>query len=910
MPSCPACAQEVPNDALFCARCGGPLAVSSEVPTRLDDRPPGGAAARSRGHMASSSSAASSGGRFLPGVVLVDRYRIVALLGKGGMGEVYRADDLKLGQAVALKFLPEALEQDADRLQRFLNEVRTARQVSHSNVCRVYDVVEMDGHHFLSMEYVDGEDLASLLRRIGRLPKDKAIELGRQLAAGLATAHDAGVLHRDLKPANVMVDGRGRAKITDFGLAGLAGEIHGDEIRSGTPAYMAPEQLDGSEVTVKSDLYSLGLVLYELFTGKPPFRAASAADLRRMQTETAPTSPSSFVEGFDPAVERLILRCLDPDPARRPQSAMAVAAALPGGDPLAAAVAAGETPSPEMVVEAGAVGGLRPGVATALLAGFLALVGAILFLGDRIMPMRLVPLPKPPQVLEEKAREILASLHHDTEPLDFMSDFVPHVDYLQELRRGEGNAGLQPFRAGQPSALRFFYRESPYPLVRMSSGSIQGWMIDPPNDQPGMAIVGLDPSGRLVHLEIVPPDRDATDTPVEEPDWSPLFKAAGLDPVEFAATQPTWNPPFYADTRAAWEGVYPDAPDISIRLEAAAYRGRPMAFRIIEPWTRTAAAPPDRPTTLRRIAQALPSLWYVAVLLGAGFVALRNLRLGRGDRKTALRLALYLGAVRFLWFFGAHHLASTAELGLLIAHIAWSLYRVGMIYMFYLALEPYARRLWPRMLTSWMRLAAGRFRDPLVGRDLLLGSLVGALFTGSRMLGEWIDQARGSSSGGIEIDWFGEPLRGLRHAVTAVIGIHSVSVFDAFMPIMMFLILRLLLRRTWAAIAVVTLLVVFMFNPAAGAPPLGFLIGLGLSLTVFWLTFLRLGFLALVISLSWSALYLELPLTPDLSSWHATATLLCLLVTVGVAAFGFRTSLAGRPLLGDELSEARAPARS
>ena len=157
-----------------------------------------------------------------PGTVLAGRYRIVGLIGRGGMGEVYRADDLRLEQPVALKFLPHGLDAEEERLARFYREVRVARQVSHSSVCRVYDVAEADGHLFLSMELVDGENLASLLRRIGRLPADKALDIARQLCAGLAAAHEKGVLHRDLKPANVMLDGQGNVRITDFGLAGLA----------------------------------------------------------------------------------------------------------------------------------------------------------------------------------------------------------------------------------------------------------------------------------------------------------------------------------------------------------------------------------------------------------------------------------------------------------------------------------------------------------------------------------------------------------------------------------------------------------------------------------------------------------------------------------------------------------------
>jgi len=169
--------------------------------------------------------------------------------------------------------------------------------------------------------------------------EDKAVQIARQLCAGVQAAHAQGILHRDLKPANVMIDGRGNVKITDFGLAGLEETIQDGEIRSGTPAYMAPEQFAGKEVTVKSDIYSLGLVLYELFTGKPAFEASSLTEMRRLHSDATPSSPSSHVEGFDPAVEKAILRCLEKDPRDRPVSALAVSAALPGGDPLAAALA-------------------------------------------------------------------------------------------------------------------------------------------------------------------------------------------------------------------------------------------------------------------------------------------------------------------------------------------------------------------------------------------------------------------------------------------------------------------------------------------------------------------------------------------------------------------------------------------
>ena len=179
---------------------------------------------------------ASDAGRFTPGAIVAGRYRLVALLGRGGMGEVYRADDLTLDHPVALKFLPEGAHA---RIEQLHNELRVARQVSHKNVCRLYDLGDADGRRFLTLAYVDGEDLASLLRRIGRFPQDRAIEIARQLCAGVAAAHERGVIHRDLKPANVMIDGEGHVRITDFGIASAAPDT--DTAPAGTPQYMAPD---------------------------------------------------------------------------------------------------------------------------------------------------------------------------------------------------------------------------------------------------------------------------------------------------------------------------------------------------------------------------------------------------------------------------------------------------------------------------------------------------------------------------------------------------------------------------------------------------------------------------------------------------------------------------------------------
>ncbi len=414
------------------------------------------------------------------------------------MGEVYRAEDLKLGNVVALKFLPASLQSDTAALAGFHAEVRNARQVSHPNVCRVYDIGEVDGKHFLTMEYIDGEDLASLLRRIGRLPADKALETAHQICAGLAAAHDCGLLHRDLKPANIMLDGRGRVRITDFGLALSNEDATGRSETAGTPAYMAPEQIGKGEASVRSDIYSLGLVFYELFTGRLPYKADTPIEWRRAHLESSPRTPSSVVKDIDPVVEKAILRCLQKDPAQRPSSVRQVAAAFPGGDPLAAALAAGETPSPEMVAASGETEGLRPLVAWVLLAGVVVGVTAVILMSAQTMLYRRVPLETPPEVLAQRARDILHSVGYSEPPADTAMGFYEGRAFLRYI--AEHDKSKTRWDHLETGAFVFWYRGSPRPLAAQSFssdaplfGSV--WMDDPPLDKSGMTLVRLNPLG-------------------------------------------------------------------------------------------------------------------------------------------------------------------------------------------------------------------------------------------------------------------------------------------------------------------------------------------------------------------------------------------------------------------------------
>jgi hypothetical protein len=267
--------------------------------------------------------------RFSPGeVIAAGRYTILGPLGGGSLGEVYKAHDQIMDQDVALKFLALGQSGGDPSCSRFVSEVAMAREVAHPNVVRVYDVGQLpDGEVFLSMEFIDGEDLASLLRRAGRLSREKTVQIARELCAGLGAAHDQGVLHRDLKPSNIVIDGDGHVHIADFGVAALVPTAADEIPLAGTPAFMAPGLFHHRQPSKQSDLYALGLVLYEVATGKEPFGGVPADGL---QAVASLIPPSLLCPDIEPALERAILQCLEEDPSRRPESAEAVAAILPG----------------------------------------------------------------------------------------------------------------------------------------------------------------------------------------------------------------------------------------------------------------------------------------------------------------------------------------------------------------------------------------------------------------------------------------------------------------------------------------------------------------------------------------------------------------------------------------------------
>jgi serine/threonine-protein kinase len=803
------------------------------------------------------------------------------------MGEVYRADDLKLGQLVALKFLPADVERDPDRLERFLTEVRMSLRVTHPNVCRVFDVGQIEERHFLSMEFVDGEDLASLLRRIGRLPEDKAVEISRQLCAGLAAAHEEGVLHRDLKPANIMIDGRGRAKITDFGLAGATEGIEGREARVGTPQYMAPEQVSGGALSERTDIYALGLVLYELFTGKRAFDIRNLDDLQRFATST-PTNPSSHVSGLNPLVERAILRCLDADPAKRPQSADALAAALPGGDPLAMALAAGDTPSPEMVAAAGSDAGLRPAVARVILAATLVLIIPCALMAGRVSFNAVAAPTRSPDVMVERARDLLRNLGYPASFGDRGWGFEHNVSYLNRRPADRAKDGFD----GQAAQAQYFwYREAPVLLERRYFVEPYFlptlWDFDPPMVYSGDVMVRLDREGRLRSLESVSPQRPPS--PSGPANWAALFAAAGLEMTAWRPDAPQLAPRFYADERVAW---IPAATrdDHLVRVEGASIHGRPIAFSLVYPWTTAFRDLGSERTEGQRAADLVAVTIVSALMVAAVVVARRNLKLDRADRRGATRLALAVALLTAAsWALAEHHLPSIWELYLVLLGLGWTLFCAAIVAAFYLALEPYVRRIWPSMIISWSRAMAGAVKDPLVGRDLLIGCAAG---TGTLLVELASLWATGAAAGVLQfLDVNPAPLLGTTRAASGLAMTVVWAVFLAFLYLLLLLGLRRLLRREWTAILGAALIMTAPHPLASPLPwltlPFSFVTELALFTTL-----ARVGLVAtMTVHVTMNTLS-NYPVTWPLTAWYSGIGLVGPGVIAAVAILGYRLATA------------------
>ena len=509
-----------------------------------------------------------------------------------------------------------------------------------------------------------------------------------------------------------------------------------------------------------------------------------------------------------------------------------------------------------------------------------------------------MPLDKSPEVLADRAATMIKRFGYTEAAAERVYGFSRNSNYLGYLMEHDDSPGrFAQLRAGRPWAMTFEYRQSPRRLQPRNYWDVT--FNDPPLAESGMINTRLDTEGRLIDFYCFPPALEPA-AGATGFDWSQLFAAAELDMADFKPAASQWVPPVAYDQRAAWEGVFPEQPDIPLRVEAASFAGRPVYFETVGPWTRPARLGQAEPSARDKGQQVLVLVIVIACIIGGGVLARRNLRLGRSDRRGAFRLALFVFVVWVLgWVFSANHVPTTSPINGVMplawtTPIVWALYTAGFLWVFYVALEPDLRQRWPHRIISWSRLLAGRLRDPLVGRDLL----VGALFSLAYLL---VDHA-----GLLVPKWFGLPppapkpidfalLLGGRGLLGMLFRAQVQSLISGFGTMILVLLLYLGLRREWLAVAVVWLLVTSLRLLEDGSISAVHFIAIGIEFALSFVVLMRYGLLAAIAAqfFTWCWNY---PLTGDFSAWYAGNGQFAMVIAAALAVYGFYTSLARRPL--------------
>jgi serine/threonine-protein kinase len=558
---------------------------------------------------------------------------------------------------------------------------------------------------------------------------------------------------------------------------------------------------------------------------------------------------------------------------------------------------------------------LHPLIGLALLAGLLVGMFVIAKLNDLTCLFRRVPFTESPDALAYEARQVIQRLGHGEDlAVDYTYGFAEAPGVLTYLKKRDATATRwDPLASGQPAAMYFWYRQSPRQLTQRLSPadpllfSMPGRVTptEPPHHVPGMVTIFLDLKGRLIGIRAVPSPIAST-AAASQPNWQPLLESAGLQWSDFQDQQvaPRYHPPMFADARMAWVGVYPDQPEIKMRVEAAACDGQAVFFQVY----------PDEGTPLMFDGSqfeeiSLPYMFLVGsivflTLTGGAWLAWQNWRLGRANLVGASRLAAVLFACYLMtWLLLAHHSFSFGEeyFGLFVPMVGRAVQATGLTWLMYLALEPYVRRRWPWRIVSWNRLLAGRFRDPLVGRDILIGGLATVVSCTVEQLGhsmpQWLKLMPEQPLAFVEMEVFTNPL--------GVIIALPTFVLPAMATLFMILLLVVLLRREW--LGVVAWFAIVMTVNIAGGMSIGYehltffaaVAAFDVAMKLFLL--LRFGFLTLAASHCF--ILVRFPLTTDTSAWYCGAVASYALVLGGIAIYSFVISLGGRANVGHWLGE-------
>jgi len=587
-------------------------------------------------------------------------------------------------------------------------------------------------------------------------------------------------------------------------------------------------------------------------------------------------------------VEKVIQRCLDPNPSKRPPSALDVARALPGGDPLAEALAAGDTPSPEMVAASEDTGALSVRGAVACLALVVAVAAAMMFTANRYSAINMTPMPYSAENLELKAHETTVALGYTAAPFDTYRGFDADIELSRWMTMNLGPDERRALAAqGEPAVPTFEYGQSRVYLTPQNPfGTISR---SDPERSPGAVDLQLDPQGRLRWLRVIPSKEPANGAAAAF-DWNRLFSAAGLDMSRWTRADAAEIPPVPFDAQAAWTGTLPNLPKATLRIEAAAWKGRPVYFEMFGPWR------PDRRPALS--ARADPPVGviviFVLVAISAPLFAVRNLRTSRGDLAGAARLGVILLIGNFATgLLTIHHTASVDEIRILLARLGLALLVGGAGWTLYMAVEPYVRRHWPQALIGWTRALGGNFRDPMVAGHILVGIAAGAVLA-------LIFMAQGYLRGNL----LGIPTLEAKTAVADWFNV-TTSPIVALLYFFIFLLLRLVLRRTWIAVIAAVALAVFanLAGPAAAGTLSPAVVVLGLGISLYVAVGVRFGVLALAAMLFALLSFQRYPLTPNFSAWFAPLGLLNLALMMAIVVWCFKNALGGRKVFKSDILE-------
>jgi hypothetical protein len=673
---------------------------------------------------------------------------------------------------------------------------------------------------------------------------------------------------------------------------------------------MAPEQLAGGAASVQSDLYALGLVLYELFTGKRAFDSPDPAVIRRLQADSSPKSPSSLTPDIEPAVERVVMRCLEREPRDRPVSAYAVLGALPGGDPLAAALAAGETPSPELVANARVAGGLKPAVAIACIAFVLATFGWWAGV-EQSLPRGFT---RSETTLALRAEDVLAKAGIANPPRYAYGGFDQNRVYNAVRARMDSTAVARgrPKQGTEMTSL-YWRRFSPERLVNPSLHDAIPRLFQPPQALPGSAMVLMEPDGKLILFQMVPDAgrSGATDSlnagdraGQAAVDWPALVSAGGYDATRMTRVAPSAAPGIRTDSVTAWSVPGRRPNDRPVTLLAGWLGGKVVHVSIDSDWGTSVdpfafRSPPPGDSWFYLC------FWVLIPTVAGVFFGVRNLRAGRGDRRGATVLAVFVFACYWIAHFIVQDVGRAGILEALDSMldnipIGHALLHAVSVWFVYVALEPYLRRLWPRVLVSWARLVTGRYRDPLIGRDIVIGFVFAgadaALTLAAQRLAPTV-----STRPPFQIF---DSLAGTGLLLGSLLYNAAISVLIALGFFSVLLLARLTLRRNDLAVAA-AILVIALGTYSGNAGDVGPIRAIAAAVGSAGLAMVgvRFGLLAGIVGAFVRVAIDIIPWTMDLSVWYSGRMILVLAVLAALLIYGLAAALAGRSIFKDPIQE-------